>query len=62
MNRTLGSSLVGLVALAMAAIPAVRAGAATMEQAMAQCRDQYSPKVRECVREKLMANRGTGPE
>ena len=54
--------MAGLVALAMTAENPDRAVALSMEQAMAQCKEQVTPVVRACVRQKMMANRDTSPE
>jgi CHAT domain-containing protein len=62
MNRAIGISMAGLVALAMTAENPDRAVALSMEQAMAQCKEQVTPVVRACVRQKMMANRDTSPE
>ena len=59
MIRALAFSILGLMALATVAD---RAAAATMEQAMAQCKEQVTPIVRACVREKMMANRDNKPD
>jgi CHAT domain-containing protein len=58
-NRAIASATVGLALLAMTAGPSA---AATMEHAVAQCREQLTPIVRACVREKMMANQDRSPE
>ena len=62
MNRAIVISMVGLVGLAMTAENPDRAVALSMEQAMARCKEQVTPVVRACVRQKMMANRDTSPE
>ena len=61
MNRAIVISMAGLLALATTRDPD-RAVALSMEQAMAQCKEQVSPVVRACVRQKMMANHDTSPE
>ena len=48
--------------LALLAMTAGRSTAATMEQAVAQCREQLTPIVRACVRAQMMANQDRNPE
>src|SRR5262245_7130771 len=36
--------------------------AATIEQAMAQCRERFTPLIRDCVRQKIGGQRGASPE
>jgi CHAT domain-containing protein len=61
MKRVLEILIVGLATLAMTAA-AGRASAATLEQAMAQCKQQVTPIVRACVRGKMMANHDPNPQ
>ena len=59
-NWVIEISIVGLALFVTAATGC--ASAATMEQAMAQCREQLTPAVRGCVRAKVMANQGSSPD
>jgi hypothetical protein len=59
--NVLGIFIVGLVLLAAAAMTG-RASAATMEQAMAQFREQLTPAVRACVHEKIANNGGSADQ
>ncbi len=58
-NRAFATAAVGLALLAGTT---GRTAAATMEQAMAQCKEQLTPIVRACVRDKMMANQDRSPE
>ena len=62
MKHALGISIAGLVTLTMMAIAAGPTVAATMEQALAQCKEQVTPIVRECVRQKMGGQRGNPEE
>ena len=59
MKSELEKSIFGLMALTMTVAMADVAVAATMEQAMAQCKEQVTPIVRECVRQKMAGQRGS---
>jgi hypothetical protein len=59
MKSELEKSIFGLMTLTMTVAMADVAVAATMEQAMAQCREQVTPIVRECVRQKMAGQRGS---
>ena len=59
MKSELEKSIFGLMTLTMTVAMADVAVAATMEQAMAQCREQVTPIVRECVRQKMGGQRGS---
>jgi CHAT domain-containing protein len=54
-------SFAGLIALALTATSG-RAAAQSIEQAKAQCREQFVPTIKACVRQKMMANRDNNAE
>ena len=56
------TSFFGLAMLAMTVIAADSAVAATMEQAVAQCKEKFTPVVRECVRQRMGGQRGNPEE
>src|SRR5262245_32116290 len=62
MKWRIGPGAAGLAILFAFAGPCGVALAATMEQAMAQCKEQVSPIVRACVRQKMVANHDNDPE
>jgi CHAT domain-containing protein/tetratricopeptide (TPR) repeat protein len=62
MKLEIGPSAAGLAILFALAGPCGVALGATMEQAMAQCKEQVSPIVRACVRQKMVANHDNDPE
>jgi hypothetical protein len=56
MIRAVGLVVLGV--LAAGGFASDRADAMSMQQAMAQCKEQLSPLVRECVRSKMGGQRG----
>ena len=58
MKRALMNSIGGLLALTIVVASTGHVAAATMEQALAQCKEQVTPIVRECVRQKMGGQRG----
>jgi hypothetical protein len=50
------------VALAAALTASGGAAAATMQQAMAQCKEKFTPPIRDCVRQKMAGQRNASPE
>jgi len=62
MKWGIGPGAAGLAVLSAFIGPCGVSLAATMEQAMAQCKEQVSPVVRACVREKMIANHDSNPE